>query len=913
MKKVCILLTVLAMLMSMCIAISASEDIVLLPSDVDYQTGVSVSSGEIAKIRAGGRFGFEGVDLTGIKSITVEGTCNYEGRNNEILQVRVGSPDNGGTVIAYVRMDDDTKSSFSADIEVPVTGVQNLYFVAQFSGVSAPVAATKVNKVILSKEPSGNEKYVPIPDSAIIDNYHDTWVAVDGMGRAVADYEEVGDLRGEETEIGMFYWNWHARGESNVRIPWKINAEFPEAYDDYEHPAWDLKGRYYWNEPIFGYYDNLDYWVYRKQAILLANADVDVIFFDGTNMANVWYAGLKVQYEAWRDARESGVDAPGISWITSWKTDRTQAVKYIYQEFFREGRYSDLWYYRDGKPMIITDRALVERLEYPNDSIDGAITREAFNFFSMYRTASRIEDKIGPNDQLMWLDVYPQSLYGQDASGRIQFVSLGIAKNESYVWGPGTVGVFSDPYTMGRSYTVAFGEDWREGAYRENYFFLEQASRVLDVDPAFVFVDGWNEWIAGRQHSYSGVENSFVDTYDNEGSRDIEPTRGELKDDTYCQFVDFVRKYQGVRPAPLASAEKTIDLAGDIAQWNDVSPEFINDNTDFERDSTGYVNPDTGERFHYTTKVNNAISRAKVARDSENFYFMAKTTRPIVEGTENWMNLYINVDRNYATGFEGYDYVVNFTGAGVISKFADKAYTVTDIGNVSYKVTGDTLVIVVPKALIGETGKADLEFKWTDSVDPKGDIVEFYNGGSVAPMGRFNFLYTEIAQVALSEAEKSAFTDGAMIGEGKIKMIADGAKMKVYEPDTRCVPVMDNGVLYYPARALNDILGYGETKVEFEADDNILHVSTHKLDENDDISDEYWIYSEVGSLDARVNGYHKALTNPVKMINGIPYVPVTYLSDCLSWKLYDAGDGIYAMSKTGISEEIIAGAKAHLG
>ena len=60
MKKVCILLTVLAMLMSMFMVVSASEDIVLLPSDVDYQTGVKMSADAISKIKVGSRFGFEG-------------------------------------------------------------------------------------------------------------------------------------------------------------------------------------------------------------------------------------------------------------------------------------------------------------------------------------------------------------------------------------------------------------------------------------------------------------------------------------------------------------------------------------------------------------------------------------------------------------------------------------------------------------------------------------------------------------------------------------------------------------------------------------------------------------------------------------------------------------------------------------
>ena len=116
-----------------------------------------------------------------------------------------------------------------------------------------------------------------------------------------------------------------------------------------------------------------------------------------------------------------------------------------------------------------------------------------------------------------------------------------------------------------------------------------------------------------------------------------------------------------------------------------------------------------------------------------------------------------------------------------------------------------------------------------------------------------------------------------MLGAGKGKMIADGGKMRVYEPDTRYVPRLENGVLYYPATALNDILGNGETKVVFDKEDNILHVSTHKLDENIEISEYNWIYSEVGSLDSRINGYYNKLTNPIMLVDGIPYVPHTYL------------------------------------
>ena len=36
----------------------------------------------------------------------------------------------------------------------------------------------------------------------------DTWVAVDGLGRSLPTYEEVGE-RDEEKFVGLFYWTWH--------------------------------------------------------------------------------------------------------------------------------------------------------------------------------------------------------------------------------------------------------------------------------------------------------------------------------------------------------------------------------------------------------------------------------------------------------------------------------------------------------------------------------------------------------------------------------------------------------------------------------------------------------------------------------------------------------------------------------
>jgi len=69
--------------------------------------------------------------------------------------------------------------------------------------------------------------------------------------------------------------------------------------------------------------------------------------------------------------------------------------------------------------------------------------------------------------------------------------------------------------------------------------FAEQWKRALEVDPQFVFITGWNEWIAQRFISKEGGQTFlgqkvgkggtfFVDQYSQEFSRDIEPMQAGM-------------------------------------------------------------------------------------------------------------------------------------------------------------------------------------------------------------------------------------------------------------------------------------------------------------------------------------------------------------------------------------------------
>jgi len=99
----------------------------------------------------------------------------------------------------------------------------------------------------------------------------------------------------------------------------------------------------------------------------------------------------------------------------------------------------------------------------------------------------------------------------------------------------------------------------------------------------------------------------MVDTFIDNFSRDIEPSKGILKDHFYYQLVSYVRKYKGLHKPEPASPPKTIDVTDDLSQWEDVKPEFRSyRNHKQPRECDGYK----GHHFSNTTGRNDII-RAK--------------------------------------------------------------------------------------------------------------------------------------------------------------------------------------------------------------------------------------------------------------------------------------------------------------
>ena len=301
---------------------------------------------------------------------------------------------------------------------------------------------------------------------------------------------------------------------------------------------------------------------------------------------------------------------------------------------------------------------------------------------------------------------------------------------------------------QGRNFSVREGFDPRVDGYLYGWNFSEQWERAYEIDPELVFITGWNENIACKwlpQHGWEGDPFSFVDQYNWNCSRDIEPNKGwgDKGDVYYLQLVDRVRKFKGMTPAEPVSGPKTIRLRR-TSDWDDVAPYFASykGNT-FHRDADGAAN------MHYIDDSGrNDIVGAKVARDSKYVYFYVETADKLTSVSDpRWMRLFIDIDRDKATGWNGYDFVLNRVGPGrsraVLEKNDHGKWLWSACDRVKYKVKGNILVVRIPRKALGTgDGALDFEFKWNDNMQDEGNVMDFYVSGDTAPGGRFNYVYT---------------------------------------------------------------------------------------------------------------------------------------------------------------------------
>jgi hypothetical protein len=571
-----------------------------------------------------------------------------------------------------------------------------------------------------------------------------SWSATDGLGRKLPTYPEAGKTK-KEKFVAMFYWTWHQGDDDTtyqVKNITEIVRKYPDAMKDYHHPAWGDKqpGFFYWEQPLLGYYKTTDPWVLRKHAEMLADAGVDAVFFDCTNGSITWKESYEALMKSWDQAQKDGVIVPKIAYMLPFGPlpNSLVSLRQLYRDVYKPGRYKNLWFIWKGKPCI---------MGYPDNLSNSAEDKEIAEFFTFRPGQPDYVDGSARNDQWGWLENYPQHGYVKGGDGKFEQATVGVAQNAGSSTN-GHCSAFNLPGSYGRSFSQRNGFDPRIDGYLYGWNFQEQWDRAFELDPELVFITGWNEYIAGQwlpKDGWTGDPFSFVDQFDWNHSRDIEPNKGwgDKGDVYYMQLINNVRKFKGMVAPEKASVPKTIKI-GKADSWGDVTPYFKHyiGNT-LHRNYRGRY-----DQYYTNHTGRNNIAGAKVARDAERIYFYAETAGKLTPQTDrNWMMLFIDTDRNKSTGWNGYDYIVNRVSPNgskaIIEKNIAGRWEWEQVALAKFAINNNKLELEINRNVLNLSGKEiDIEFKWNDNMQENGNIMDFYVNGDTAPGGRFNFVYT---------------------------------------------------------------------------------------------------------------------------------------------------------------------------
>lgn len=184
---------------------------------------------------------------------------------------------------------------------------------------------------------------------------------------------------------------------------------------------------------------------------------------------------------------------------------------------------------------------------------------------------------------------------------------------------------------------------------------------------------------------------------------------------------------------------------GKAKHWDNVTPEY-----NHYQGNTSHLNhAGCNNTYSTNTTGRNDIVKAKVARDNKNLYFNVETAEKLTSPKDrNWMMLFIDIDKNKSTGWNGYDYIINRKSPTekevIVEKNIGNRWKWEEVKESSYVVNNNILEIEIDRKTLRVKGKKlDFEFKWNDNMHENGNIMDFYVNGDTAPGGRFNFVYSE--------------------------------------------------------------------------------------------------------------------------------------------------------------------------
>ena len=569
-------------------------------------------------------------------------------------------------------------------------------------------------------------------------------VGTDDFGRVILPVDgKVNDDR----YVGMFYFltlGQHANHSGIYDIN-QITYEgtFNDAFSKFNTPLTPVGAAHFWGEPVWGYYDSRDPWVMRKQIEMLTMAGVDFLVLDTSN--NVLYESVTaVLFELLLEYQNAGWDVPRVVYYLG-KHDLgadSNVLKQVYHSFYSKEAYKSLWFTpnHSEKPMVVAPDNVIAAFGKSSDSQEKMLA-EFFDFrVTQWPIAPPVKDTVYEYGA-PWISFeYPQT-------SQQGWINLSIAQHVS-------VCMTDTKNSRGRGWhpTEMVKGKWKgendHENWRQNLNFQAQWNTVLEMTPEqraqdarFVFLTGWNEWVAEKLRR--GDNDYFtVDTFNAEYSRDIEPSRSSgMKDYAYFQTIMNIHndnfapavhyEYPAVTPditkdeeSAWASAPTYRDFTGECADRN------------FKAMAGDIVYKDQSGR--------NDIDTVSILHDAQYLYFRISCVEDITAytaGDEGWMNLWLKTAHAKGELFCGYEYVINRKYDGSQSEII--AANGQSVGKADVSVFGKVMIVRIPLDAIGlSENDYQIEFKVTDNVqDMENDPLNLYSTGDAAPIGSLNFSF----------------------------------------------------------------------------------------------------------------------------------------------------------------------------
>lgn len=626
------------------------------------------------------------------------------------------------------------------------------------------------------KTPTGDNP--PPDDNPPVPPVETEWDKMTPQQRTVAmlsatdDFGRTFSLSGEKEDdkyVGMFFFTLH--GE----MPYDEVHDVTEMTDGgadigkwfteaAKHPD---NTAYYWGKPLWDYYSQRDTWVIRKQLEMLTMAGVDFLFIDVTNAFSDKTFNDAISllfedstYEVMQIVHEyvqAGWDVPRLMFYTNNNgtngtknsqctkpNDDVNVVREIYNKFYkyRDGAYDDVWFAPNGKPMIVMTLESQQILDLAEEDSPNYGLSDYFEFKNtIWPNQAEDQDDLDP-DSFPWMEKYFNGVYLKNRGGT---VNVSVAQHMNTIR-------FSDTTrNYGRGYDYATKKNISADSSKgTNYEFLWK--QVLDNknEVNMVTITGWNEWTASKQTGADGKP-FLVDGFNEEYSRDIEPTYGDYKDNFYLQTARNIRAFKTGDKFELSYPAASIDVAKfDASAWKDgkVYHDFTGECT--ARNYRGWVSNPNSPHFVYLTDDSNRndIDTVTVTHDGDYVYFRITTVEnvePYEANDTGWMNVLISTDASAAGNLFGYNYFVNRSvtdgKSTVCRRTASGDYEV--VGEAKLAVEGKVLQVAVPRAALGlSDGEVpSFSFKVCDNITNPDDVLSYYNSGDAAPIGRLGYCY----------------------------------------------------------------------------------------------------------------------------------------------------------------------------